>query len=173
MNELAFALREYPYLLIDFSFVVLAALFAVMPRGGCSYRISNLLLSGQLLTAIGFSTSYIALQIIYGSDLVYDGLGFYGFMCAIYFTFYWLISKTGDKFQGLLSLIIGGYHFAIFAGILISFEINEYLGVKYENVMVLLTIMQLLLAFRGGLYGAKFRFDNAHCWSSRNRNHHI
>lgn len=173
MNELSVAFTQYPYMMTDWLFVAFAALFAIMPHKGCAYRHSNMLVAGQILTAIGFSTAFIALQIKFGSDIFYDGAMFYGPLFVVYSIFYYLIGKTGDRFQAILSLIAGGYHFAIFAGITINFKLNEYLAVEYEHVMVLITVLQLLLAFRGGLYGVKYRIDNADCWREHNRHHNL
>ena len=173
MNDLGYAFSEYNYLLADWVFVCIACLIVALSNKGCSYKTSNGLLAGQLLLTIGFSTIFIALQIKYGDAYFYDGLHFYAPLAVIYFAFYHYISKTGNKFLAGLSLIIGGYHFAICAGIWIDLSLNQYLGVSYEGAMTVFTISQLILAFRGWLYGVSLRVTDDRCRSNRNRHHSI
>jgi len=173
MNNLGYALLEYNYLLADFIFVCIACFIVLFSNKGCSYKMSNGLLAGQLLLTIGFSTLFIALQIRYGNELFYDGLHFYIPLAIIYFVFYHYIDKTGDKFLANLSLIIGAYHIGISCGIIIDLDLNEYVGISYEGTMTILTISQLILAFRGWLYGIKHRIIDDSRRSNNNRHHSI
>lgn len=137
---------DYPHLLTDLCFIVAACLIAFFSQKGCAYRQSNLLLASQFMLTLGFSTLVITLD-------MYDGLYFDGYMMVIYILFYHLITQTGDRFLGKLSLIIGAYHFARWFGDLISINTDEIMGMEYAVIMNIFMILQLTLAFRGLVYG--------------------
>jgi len=155
---------SYENMIIDWLFVVAAALVALFSSKGCAYKHANILLAYQFLVAIGFSTAIIALD-------MYDGLYFDAVLTVVYFAYYHYIAKTGDKFLSNLSLIIGGYHFALTFSRWIGLNTQQIIGISYQDTMVWVMTIQLLLAFRGALYGLCDWLNNraryAHWWNYR------
>ena len=154
-NQAITNLINHPHALSDLLFIVVASLIAALSQKGCAYRQSNLLLASQFMLTLGFSTLVIMLN-------MYDGLYFDTYMLIVYISFYHLITQTGDRFLGKLSLIIGAYHFARLFGSAISINTDEIIGLEYASIMNTFMIMQLLLAFRGFLNGIHTRIRHNH-----------
>ncbi len=136
----------HPYFLSDLVFVVIAIGIAAFTKRSSPYWTSNSLLAGQFMLVIGFSTFLI-------SAGYYDGAYFDITLMIVYFAFYHLITRLGDRFLGGLSIIIGAYHFSLLCSGWFGLDLHSFIVLDYSVVMNGFMVMQLILAFRGLLYG--------------------
>jgi len=157
-------LLNYPFVLTDWLFTLVALIIAAISRKKCAYGMANWLLGGQFLIATGFSSFVISMG-------MYDGMYFNIFMMLVYFQFYHFIGNTGDKYLSRLSLWIGGFHFALIFGEFI--DIMAITATSYGYIMVAFMTAQLILAFRGLLYGLDQRINHAGKWRDHHHNGHI
>lgn len=155
---------NHPFMLEDFLFALAILVIAKFARKKCAYGMGNILLAGQFMITTGFTV------IVIWSG-IYDGLYFNIFMMCVYFQYYHFIGNTGDRYLSEVSLWIGGYHFALVFGEVLG--LGTVSNSVYGYTMIAFMTAQLVLAFRGMLYGLNERINHDRLWRDNNDNGHI
>jgi len=144
---------NHPYMAIDWLFVVVAFLVYKATEKKLPYRHASAILCTQFFVVTGFSTIWIWAGLE-------NSLEFYSVKMFVYIIASAFISITGDRILSNVCKWIGGFHAWLI--------VNDWLGAinvdlikeEYSVIMISFMSLQLILAFRGWLYGKYIRIVN-------------